>query len=112
MQRWLIAFTVTQLVEVPLYWIALRRSVDERWKRFAVAFGASLLTHPVVWFAFPRMITETYWGMVLAAEAFAIVVEYLVLSGFGVRRAMLWSLGTNVTSVALGLLCRSIFGVP
>ena len=112
MQRWLIAFCITQLVEVPIYLWALRACVPRRERRLAVAFGASLLTHPVVWFAFPRVITGTYWGMVLAAEVFAVGVEAMVLSGTGLRRPLLWSLAANFASVAVGLICRAIFGVP
>jgi hypothetical protein len=112
LQRWLIAFAFTQVVEVPIYLWALRDRVPSPSKRFAYAFGASLVTHPVVWFAFPRLITTTYRGMVVAAEVFAIVVEAMILSGAGLPRPFLWALVANLTSVSLGLLSRYLFGLP
>lgn len=78
----------------------------------AIAFGASLLTHPFVWFVFPRLIPHSYWGMAIAAELFAWLVEAAWLRAFGVKRALLWALVANATSVALGLLSRALFGLP
>ena len=77
---WLSAFLVTQLVEVPIYHCA----APTRWgaKRLYVAFGASILTHPIVFFVFP-MGFENYWTMVSAAEAFAVITGAVYLSRFG-----------------------------
>lgn len=107
---WLLAFAFTQVVEVPIY----LRALDGR---FGVAFGASAITHPVVWFVFPwafaRLLPSVgYWPMVAAAEAFAVAVEAGWLAAFGLRRAPLWSLGANGASLGLGLLSRALFGHP
>lgn len=111
---WLLAFAFTQLVEVPIY----RRALDGR---FLVAFGASALTHPVVWFVFPWLFYRSapldgspalYWTMVAAAETFAVGVEAVWLAAFGLRRALLWSLLANASSLGLGLLSRWLFGYP
>ena len=106
MTRWLLAFALTQLVEVPLY---LRAGASGR-----TAFLASTLTHPVVWFGFPllRRLGLGYWGMVGVAEVFAVAAEALWLRAHGVRRALAWSLAANVASFLTGLLLRSLFGVP
>jgi hypothetical protein len=106
MTRWLAAFVLTQAFEVPLY---LRAGAGWR-----TALLASTLTHPVVWFCFP-LLGRTglgYWGMVAAAETFAVGLEALWLSANGVRRALSWSLLANATSVVGGLLIRSVFGWP
>ncbi|MEZ4315722.1 MAG: hypothetical protein R3F14_47505, partial [Polyangiaceae bacterium] len=167
--RWfLIAFLVTQLIEVPIYERALRErhsapatrddSSDlsptaaeaasptrarpsaevepsqeqgisheqgaserarevRRWGwRVGVAFGASAITHPVVWFAMPTLaiallrvaawtgpfefspeLSTTIYG--LLAEGFAVTVEALYLRAFGVRRPLLWSVIANASSV-------------
>jgi hypothetical protein len=104
---WLRAFLFTQLVEIPIYVRGLRCSP---W----VAFGASALTHPIVWFVFfsPRWQTS-YATRLVSAELFAWLVEaaYFRL-GFGRRRAWLWSLIANGSSLALGLLSRRLFGAP
>ncbi len=101
MLAWLAAFAVTQIVEMPIYAFALR---ERGWaQRLALAFGASAVTHPFVWFLFPALI-EPYWTMVVCAEAFAVGVEALWLWAFGLTgwRAILWALVANGTSVGVG----------
>lgn len=116
--RWLVGFLFTQVFECPIYSVALGQKSMSRARRLAAAFGASTLTHPVVWFVFPvlwRGISRPggYWGMVGAAEAFAVVAEAAYLRwGFGVRRALLWALFANAVSASLGFLSRSLFGWP
>jgi hypothetical protein len=104
---WLRAFLFTQLVEVPIYMRGAGCSLP-------VAFGASLLTHPVVWFVFfsPRW-NAGYTTRTVAAELFACLAEAAYLRFLAKRpRALLWSLGANAASLGLGLLSRSLFGVP
>ena len=44
-------------------------------ERLYIAFGASILTHPIVFFVFPKLGFETYWTMVSAAEAFVVITR-------------------------------------
>jgi hypothetical protein len=111
--RWAAAFFVTQVVEVPIYLRAQRASDASALVRLAVAFGASALTHPIVWFVVPRMWSgHSYAAMVVFAEAFAVLAEALWLSRFRVPRAIVWSFGANAASVAVGLGLRSLTGWP
>jgi hypothetical protein len=120
LRAWLSAFLFTQAVEVPIYVVALRRWGDRA--RFgalpvavAVGFGASLLTHPIVWFEIPRMPFRSYGEMVAFAETFAVVAEGLYLYAVGAfvfRRAMLVSLLANGASASLGLVLRELVGWP
>ena len=105
MTAWLSAFVFTQVVEVPIYIRALGG-------RPLAAFGASLLTHPVVFFVFPRLWPGDYWSGVAAAEAFAVGGEALYLSHLGVRRSVWWALLANGLSAGLGLGSRALFGWP
>src|SRR5437868_15170138 len=104
---WLRAFLFTQLIEVPIYMRGLRCSP---W----AAFGASAITHPIVWFGFfsPRW-AASHSTKLVAAELFAWLAEaaYFRLA-FGRRRAWLWSLVANAASLTLGLASRRIFGAP
>jgi hypothetical protein len=117
---WLGAFLFTQAVEVPIWAIALRldRTVprgEERWPVWmscAVGFGASAITHPIVWFVIPRFAVGSYWMMVGQAEAFAVIVEAVYASLFGLKRALAWSILANATSAGLGLLSRAAFDWP
>ncbi len=114
---WLGAFVFTQLVECPIYVAALRKSERSWALALAIAFGASAITHPVVWFVIPWLWNALhraggYWGMVVAAELFAILVEALYLNRLGLRRALVWAFVANLSSVTLGLISRAIFGWP
>jgi hypothetical protein len=111
---WLLAFTATEACEVPVYVAALSRDRSRPGvfsARVAIAFAASLITHPLVWFVFPRAKLD-YLAMVALAESFAVLVEAAWLRAFGLRRALAWSIVGNGTSVALGLVSRSVLGYP
>ncbi len=136
---WTSAFALTQLVEIPLYTRAFRR-VDEDSlppenpirsihlspanptlatrirtphlaTQLALAFLPSALTHPLVWFAFPRL-PLSYLPMVALAEVFAVAGEAALLHALGVRRALAWSLAANAASLGAGLLLRALVGWP
>jgi hypothetical protein len=97
----------------------------------AIAFGASAITHPVVWFVIPRAWEALYlalvgWSavfqvrspmmryasMVVMAESFAVIVEGIYLRRFHVKRAFAWSLLANGASVTLGFISRWLIDWP
>jgi hypothetical protein len=106
MKAWLAAFLFTQIIEVPIYTRALRG-------RALVAFGASALTHPIVWFVLPRLLfASSYRIKVLLYEIFAIGAEAIYMGSFGLRRPLFWSFIANAISASLALICRANFGWP
>jgi hypothetical protein len=106
---WLAAFAVTQAVEIP---IVVRAQPDVPWpRRLLVAAGGSTLTHPVVWFVIPRLVTD-WTAMVLVAETFAVLAEAAWFRAFGISQPLLWSLLANASSVAVGFALRAAFGWP
>lgn len=105
---WLSAFAVTQIVEVPIH----ARALAHRRRRWRWAFGASLTTHPVVYWVFPWLWPGEYWTVVAAAEAFAVGVEALYLTALGVQRSVAWALLANAASLAVGLGLRWAIGWP
>jgi hypothetical protein len=114
---WLLAFAFTQVVECPIYVAVLGRDGPKRSlpARLALAFTASAITHPVVWFVIPHLWRVTgqgtgYAGLVATSEAFAVLVEAELLRGFGLRRSLVWSLVANGASFGLGYLCWPAFG--
>jgi hypothetical protein len=115
-RAWLIAFAFTQAFEMPIYlWVMRRQSVElSTLARVLVAFGATALTHPIVWFVLPVLQTTPlkYWGYVAVAEAFAVLAEAFYVARFGIERALLWAFVANATSATLGLLSRWMFGIP
>lgn len=108
--RWPGGFLLTELVELPVYWVALEHLPPGR--RGAVAFGASLITHPVVWFVGPWLIPEPYGLRVAVSEAFAIGVEAAWLRAFGAKDALLWSVFANSLSMVVGHLVHAAVGWP
>ncbi|MBL8913712.1 MAG: hypothetical protein JNM17_23625 [Archangium sp.] len=104
LRGWLVAFALTQALEMPIYW-----RISRSWR---VAFFASAITHPIVWFVFPSLAAWIPWSaVVLLAEGFAVVVEAWWLKSNGVERALFWSLVTNAFSATCGLLLRELTGL-
>ena len=108
-RSWLVAFAFTQLVEVPVYSVGLR-------VRLLAAFGASALTHPIVWFVIcsPRW-GVAYWATVAVAELFAWLVEaawFAWVFKKRARAALTWALLANAASLGAGLISRAIIGAP
>jgi hypothetical protein len=136
---WLSAFTLTQLIEIPFYIRACRgRNMDSPAAanpihpihpstatptlatqirtpylatQLALAFLPSALTHPLVWFVFPRL-PLSYVPMVVCAEVFAVGAEAALLHALRVPRALAWSLVANAASLGAGLLLRALVGWP
>ena len=72
-QTWFWAFLFTQLVEVPIYAVGLRVSL-------LAAFGASAITHPLLWFViFPYLHLPYVW-LIVVGEGFAWLVEAVYLA--------------------------------
>lgn len=104
---WLVGYLFTQAIEVPLY----LRLTHGRW---STALLASTFTHPIVWFVFPAIcpLSWGYWGMVAAAEAFAVLGEAAWLRLNGVGTSLKWAFVINTASATGGLLLRHTFGAP
>ena len=102
---WLAAFAFTQAIEVPVY----RRAGCSWWG----AFGASAITHPIVWFVIFPYVPWGYVAKGALAEIFAWSVEALWLHSVQKRtHAWAWSLLANALSFSLGLVSRALFGWP
>jgi hypothetical protein len=107
---WLRAFAFTQLVEVPIYMRFARATP-------AQAFGASAITHPLLWFVIFPLSPLGYTATSIAGELWVWLVEaaylrWIVRIEPRLHRALLWSLLANAASEGLGELCRWAFGYP
>lgn len=120
---WFNAFVFTQAVEVPLYVLAMRHALRGGHSRqpralgwqIALAFGASAITHPMVWFVIPDIPSSSYAEYVIRAETWAVMVEAFYFYSFHVvflRRAFVWALVANGLSAGLGFVSRYLFGWP
>ena len=106
LRTWLLAFLITQAIEVPIYTIALRHRGLSTASLLGV--GASACSHPLVWFVIqPLMLPRAdYIAFVITAEVFAWAAEALYLRMASVPwRSSLWiSLVANSVSVTLGMV--------
>ena len=104
---WLWAFLFTQAIEVPIY----ARILSGSWpRRLALAFGASAVTHPLIYLVLPELWPGSYLGYVALAEAIAVAGEAIWLSSFGVKQSVAWALLANGLSAGLGLGVRHYLG--
>jgi hypothetical protein len=106
---WPIAFALTQLLEMPVYWWGTRNSDLSPGMRLAVGFGASALTHPFVWFVFPVLMVYSYGLFFVVAESFAFIAEALYLRAFGVANPWRLALAANAFSATIGLLLQALW---
>lgn len=108
MTDWLIAFSLTAGVEVPLFVYLTRDLGPTLPKRAVIALFGQLATHPLVWFVLPFVPRLTGWETFVISEAWAWGAEALlyqtVIPGLGVRRALGISGVANGLSVAAGLI--------
>ena len=102
---WWAAFALTQGIEIPIYLLGTRQAGLSWGWRLAVAFGASALTHPIVWFVLKALEDPLgFWGYFIVAESFAVGAEALYLWGFDIERPLVLALAANGTSASVGLL--------
>lgn len=111
---WLIAFTLTQVVEMGVYMNVPGPDRPAK-ARVAIAFGASAITHPIVWYVIAPLyhpLHLDWWTIVAVAEAYAFLVEaiWLWLFDYRLRTAILASATANGLSFTIGLFCYEVLG--
>lgn len=101
--RWV--FALALLLELPLIALATKRA-----RPVLAALLGNAVTHPLLWFFFPRFFG--YATALTLGETTAVVVEgaaMATLGGLGLRRGMTLSLAVNLYSWAVGeLVLRGI----
>lgn len=107
-EDWLRSFVLTLVVETPIVVVLLRRAEPDIARLALIAVFANLATHPAVWFVFTQLFLVGTPEYILAAEAWAVLLEtavfMVVIRGVGVRRAATASFLANGASILAGLL--------
>jgi hypothetical protein len=110
LESWQVSFLLTVLVEVPVVVVALGGTPTSIRSRAAVAVAAQLLTHPVVWFVFPRIGALSHGQALWASEVWAGLLEAVLftrlLPGVPFAQAVGTSALANGLSLGLGILLR------
>jgi hypothetical protein len=111
--EWAVAFGLTQLVEVPVVTRVTRGLPAPAWRRAALAFAATLATHPIVWFVIPELgLSESLRYAASEAWAFGaeLVFYRLAMPGATWGRAAAASGLANGASFLVGLAAYRALG--
>jgi len=104
---WLMAFLATVAVETPIVVALTRGHPTPAWRRALIAIFAQLVTHPLVWFVFPRLVGLTGRSSLALSELWAWLAEAafyaVVLPGLSSARALGVSAVANAASILVGL---------
>lgn len=102
------AFLVTAAVEAPIVVALTRGHPTSAWRRALMAIFAQLVTHPLVWFVFPRLVGLTGGSSLVLSELWAWLAEaafyMVVLPGLSPARAIGTSAVANAASILVGLV--------
>jgi hypothetical protein len=105
---WFIAFLITVAVEVPIVVVLTRGHPTGTLRRAVIAGFAQLVTHPLVWFVFPRLVGLTGRSSLALSELWAWLAEAAfyaaVLPGLSPARGLGVSAIANAASIAAGLV--------
>jgi len=106
---WFRSFLFTQAVEIPIY-VAFGWGRVPLWRAALAGAACSCLTHPLLWFVWPRVIAGNYRAFVVSGELGVAVIESLVffVLAMPVRffRAVSASFIANAASFGVGMLAR------
>jgi hypothetical protein len=104
---WLMAFLATVAVECPIVVALTRGHPTPAWRRALIAIFGQLVTHPLVWFVFPRLVGLTGLSSLALSELWAWLAEAafyaVVLPGLSPARALGVSACANAASILVGL---------
>ena len=114
-RSWLLAFVLTCALELPVVLLAMRGREPQPKRVLGVALVGQLLTHPLVWFAFPALPLlgqeERFW----LSELFAWLAEAALyaglLAGVSPWRGLGVSGVANAISLAAGLALAGVLGL-
>jgi hypothetical protein len=104
---WLLAFLATAAVEAPVVLALTRGLPTPPWRRALIAVFGQLVTHPLVWFVFPRLVGLSGRSSLALSELWAWLAEAafyaVVLPGLSSARALGTSAIANAASILVGL---------
>ena len=101
---WLVAFSLTYLLEAAVYQLPFVESdgCKSRRRRLGDALMINACTHPFVFLILPLLISEQAYLYVVAAELFAFVAEGFLLKRFGYKNPWRLSMTANLVSWLFG----------
>ena len=115
LHTWALAFAATQLIEVPIWVVTARAGRAEPGvvRLAAAAAVCTAVTHPLLWFAWPRIV-GVYSAYLVSGEVLVVAVETVLFRLLA--RSVPWSrclaagLLANGASLAAGLFVRALVG--
>jgi len=107
---WLKSFIFTLIIEAPFY-VLLGRKAVPWWRALLAGAACSCVTHPALWFLWPRVI-HVYKLYILSGEILVCIIEtfifYALARPIKLSRAVAASFIANAASYGLGVLSYKI----
>ena len=97
---WLKLFILAQLIELPIYYKLIEA---HNVKKLLLGFGASAITHPLLWFMMPWD-SAPFLLLLVIGEAAVFIVEGIFLKSFGIKNPFYISTLANSASMITGVL--------
>ena len=105
-QTWLMAFSLTLLIEVPIYWLIGRRFAPW-WKAVIGGIIATCITHPLLTFVWAKYFT-VFWKYAATGEVLVFIAEtfifWVIARPVRLKHAALTAFAANLVSFLIGLL--------
>ena len=74
-QAWLASYVLTLTIEIPLAAALMGR--DHPWKPALAAGLGTTMTHPLLWFLWPHVVSD-YWLYIVSGEVGVVLLETVV----------------------------------
>ena len=99
---------------MPVYALGLRERFGDWWTPVVLALGVNVVSHPLLWFVFPKW--QPFWLWLLVAESCVTVFEAAVVaialmsvgSARPLRTAFAVAVGANALSTGFGLAANAL----
>jgi len=110
---WLVAYVWTLAIELPIMVLVTRHAFVRWWVPCLFAFGVNTVTHPSLWFLFPRFEPYETWllvaeGVVWTTEAVLLAIALGRFHGTGSGR---WAVPVGIVAAVLANAASTAFGV-
>ncbi len=108
---WIRAFLLTLAIEIPVFAAIGRKLIGKKkisWPRLIIAAGTgTLLTHPLLWFVWPRIISDYTTSIILGELLIALIESatfYAIARPIRLPHAVITAFAANAASYAIGQL--------
>ena len=100
---WLLAFLLTQLIEVSTALLVIKK--ESKVRLALLVFTASSITHPILWFVIHKLCMEqelSHTMFLILGESYVVLIESMLYYIFKMEKPFRCALILNATSFIIG----------